>query len=198
MQTARSTRRGHTRTTAVTLAMAGGVAVLSSACGTASPAAPQAQPNASCRPSSDQQAALDILRAKALSGYAPDGVRPTKSRDMSADCTTDWPASRGAVPPAKHFAAIENDYGTATAMTSAQLVSTFGQRAVTAGWQPNGSWDDSQGDGSAYAVYCQQVNGTWSDLSIYRGPKSGDVLPIRVLVEAYPGVTSCPGRPQDG
>ncbi|MFG1949951.1 hypothetical protein [Micromonospora sp. NPDC048830] len=192
MRSARSVLR------VASLATLVGISLLTAACASGSDLADTTPPAAACQPTADQKALLEGLHSKALTGYTPEGTRSTESHELSAACTTNWPEPHGAVPPAKRVAAIENDYITTNAMTAAQLVATFGKRAVTEGWQPNGSWDDSQGDGSAYAVYCQQISGSWSNLSVYRGPKVEDTMPLRVLVEAYPGVTHCPGRPQDG
>ncbi|MEU8068724.1 hypothetical protein AB0B20_03150 [Micromonospora sp. NPDC049151] len=176
-----------------------GIALCTTACGSkGGDGADATPPSSGCQVPADQKTLLADLRGKALTGYVPDGTRSAGSKVFSAACTTDWPESHGALPPAKRVAAVENDYTTTNAMTAAQLLTTFGARAVADGWQANGSWDDSQGDGSAYAVYCQKISGHWSSLSIYRGPKAGGDMPLHVFVEAYPAATSCPGRPKDG
>jgi hypothetical protein len=94
---------------------------------------------------------------------------------------------------------VEADYTSRRPLTSAELVAAFGPTVTAAGWQRDGGWDDSQGDGSAYANYCQLIKQLWSTLSLYRGPAAGTGrYPVQVVIEAHPQAESCPGRPRDG
>jgi hypothetical protein len=201
MRVSRVARRGRAGCTAVSLAMISVAVLATAACGgRAGSSAPQAAPGTGggCVPSSEQRVAIEAYYKKALEDYVPDGVRKTETIERTADCTTQWPGPGAELPPVKRFAALEIDYITGPRLTSTQLRATFGQKATAAGWQPNGGWDDSQGDGAAYASYCQKVAGMWAVLSIERGPAVDGQMPVRILIEGYPGSTGCPGRPQDG
>lgn len=156
-----------------------------------------------CRPSIDQQKAIAGLRVKGPGDYVPDGVRATGTTELTGDCTppADWEAKSPSRRSPTPVAAVRYDYVAATALTAQNVVDTFGAQATRQGWDRTGRSDDSTadgGDGSAYAWYCQKVEGTWAQLTIERHPGPTGNVPLMVFVETYPTAVSCPGRPTDG
>jgi hypothetical protein len=162
------------------------------------PAAATTATSGSCTPSDAQTAALTAYHTKAFDGYLPDGVQLKSQVDRTADCTIDWGNPKGLFPSTVRFVQYEIDYTSSKAITSAQIKISFGVKATESGWQANGAWDDSLGDGSAYANYCQKIDDVWAALSIHREPAQGSGYPVQVIVEGFPRATACPGRPQDG
>lgn len=178
------------------LAVAAVLGVLTSGCADGSASARHG--SSGCVPAEKQRDAVTAYRAKGFGDYVPDGLQLTGTTELTADCTTNWPSPHGEVPPPKRFAAVQTNYTAREPLTSTQILAMFGPRAQASGWQRDGAWDDPAGDGSAYVVYCQKVAGTWAAMSLYRGPKHGDTLPLQIFIEGYPDATDCPGKPRDG